>query len=135
MLVAGGTMSQTEWSPERIRALRKTAGLSQAEMARHLEVAPHTLVRWENGKSRPTGLYASALERFAVVHAPSHGEMGRMACFASHLPHVVGDHRHGCSVLWDEAPSCSCYVEEGLFVAACTNAGRLAVHCPQCAVT
>ncbi len=128
-------MSQTEWPPELIRALRKTAGLSQAEMASQLEVAPHTLVRWENGRSRPTGLYASALERFAVVRALSHGEVGRMACFASHLPHVVGDHRHGCSVPWDEAPSCSYYVEESLFVAACTNAGRLAVRCPQCAVT
>jgi DNA-binding XRE family transcriptional regulator len=52
------------WTPERVKALRKRAGLTQEAMAHLLCVAPRTLVRWEGGKRAPTGLYVKVLDSF-----------------------------------------------------------------------
>ena len=40
--------------PRRLRMARSGANLSRAEVARHLEVAEHTISNWENGKTQIT---------------------------------------------------------------------------------
>lgn len=43
------------YSPTRIVALRKRAGLSQRAMALMLGVSPRTVEAWESGKNQPSG--------------------------------------------------------------------------------
>ncbi len=47
--------------PERIKALRKRLGRTQAECAAALGVARNTVARWEMGASQPRGLSLKAL--------------------------------------------------------------------------
>jgi DNA-binding transcriptional regulator YiaG len=55
-------MAATEWTPARIRKLRKRLGLTQEQFAHKLGVTFVSVNRWENGHSTPTGLSARALE-------------------------------------------------------------------------
>ena len=50
-----------EW----IRALRKSLGLTQTELAEDLETAVSTVARWETGVSRPSPLAAKELLKLA----------------------------------------------------------------------
>ncbi|MEQ1729326.1 MAG: type II TA system antitoxin MqsA family protein [Vicinamibacterales bacterium] len=62
-------------TPEEIRFLRKYLGLSSADFAQHLGVAPETVSRWEQGRT-PMGTTADrllrllALTREPVSHYP-----------------------------------------------------------------
>jgi transcriptional regulator with XRE-family HTH domain len=47
---------------DRLRAFRREHGLSQAALAKLLEIDPGTLSRWERGRRVPTGRYARAVE-------------------------------------------------------------------------
>jgi transcriptional regulator with XRE-family HTH domain len=47
------TQSTNEMSPEEIRSLRQRGGLSQADLARIVEVDRSAVSRWESGDSQP----------------------------------------------------------------------------------
>src|SRR5437870_3935531 len=53
--------------PERAKAIRIAAGVSQAAVARSLGVHPQTLIKWEHGERHPRGdrlrAYAELLDR------------------------------------------------------------------------
>ncbi len=49
-------------TPGRIKALRKRLGLSQADFAVTLGVAPNTVALWEQGRRRPDGAAAKLLQ-------------------------------------------------------------------------
>jgi transcriptional regulator with XRE-family HTH domain len=44
-----------------IAFIRQTFGLDQRDLARAMNVAPYTVVRWESGWNEPTGLQAEVL--------------------------------------------------------------------------
>ncbi|KXT67240.1 helix-turn-helix domain-containing protein [Streptococcus gallolyticus] len=48
--------------PERLKALRKEAKLTQKQMAEALNIKQPTYAQWENGRTKPKG---ETLERFA----------------------------------------------------------------------
>lgn len=50
-------------SPEEIKKLRETLGLSVRAFAKRAGVAHTTVVRWENGTNSPKGLQRERLER------------------------------------------------------------------------
>lgn len=52
-------------SPEEIKKLRETLGLSVRAFAKGAGVAHTTVVRWENGTNSPKGLQRERLERLA----------------------------------------------------------------------
>lgn len=43
-------------SPDDIRALRKRLRLTQEKLARRLDISYQTVVRWEQGRSRPSAM-------------------------------------------------------------------------------
>jgi transcriptional regulator with XRE-family HTH domain len=49
-------------NPERIRDIRKRAGLTQTQFASLLGVQQHTIARWENGKREPARMKVAVLE-------------------------------------------------------------------------
>jgi transcriptional regulator with XRE-family HTH domain len=54
----------TEWAEE-IRKLRQKLGISQGELARHLDCSAMTVSRWENGQLAPTARYYIELGKLA----------------------------------------------------------------------
>lgn len=54
---------------ERIRQLRESYGLSQAELARKLDVTRSSINAWESGLSTPTTQYIVALAKLFHVSA------------------------------------------------------------------
>jgi DNA-binding transcriptional regulator YiaG len=52
-----------DWPPERIKSIRKTLNMTQKAFA--LEVGVHvvTVIRWEGGGFKPSGLALQHLER------------------------------------------------------------------------
>ena len=54
---------------ERIRGLREKNGISQAELARRLDVTRSSVNAWESGLSAPTTQYVVALTRVFHVSA------------------------------------------------------------------
>ena len=68
MAVAHGTATDLA---KRVRDARSRLGLTQAEFAARLSVAPLTVHRWESGESRPRRL---ALERMETVEAALQGQ-------------------------------------------------------------
>lgn len=50
------------WTPEGIKALRTSLGLTQRQFAERLGVHPMAVHYWETGKRSPTGLYLKALD-------------------------------------------------------------------------
>lgn len=55
-------MAEEPLTPERIRALRRQLGLTQAEFAHRLGVSMQAVSFWERGTRTPTGLYARAIQ-------------------------------------------------------------------------
>ena len=53
-------------SPEEVAALREREGVSQAVMARHLNVAVKLVGEWERGEKRPSG---PSLKLLALIKA------------------------------------------------------------------
>jgi DNA-binding XRE family transcriptional regulator len=56
---------KSNWSPERVLALRQALGFSQEQLARELHVTAITIHRWESGKTDPSRLawqFLAALE-------------------------------------------------------------------------
>lgn len=51
-------------TPADIKKLREDMGLTQERLARELDISFSTVNRWENGKSRPKGVFLRALEQF-----------------------------------------------------------------------
>lgn len=47
---------------ERLKSLRKEAGLTQKDVAEHLGIKQPTYAQWENGRTKPKG---ETLEKFA----------------------------------------------------------------------
>lgn len=50
-------------SPPMRRSIRRAAGVSLAELAQELDVAPVTVLRWERGSSEPRRGHAIAYRR------------------------------------------------------------------------
>jgi DNA-binding transcriptional regulator YiaG len=65
-----GDGSTGEWTPERVAALRRRLGLSQAGLARLLGVRQQTVSDWETGLHRPRGASARLLWLVAEERAP-----------------------------------------------------------------
>ncbi len=53
------------WDAQRVRALRRHLGLSQAQMAQDLGVRQQTVSEWETGRHRPRGAAARLLSLVA----------------------------------------------------------------------
>ncbi|GCE46283.1 DNA (cytosine-5)-methyltransferase 1 [Thermosporothrix hazakensis] len=51
---------------EEIRALRQERGQTQAKFAEELGVSPRTVMRWENGESRPRSYALQKLARLRM---------------------------------------------------------------------
>ncbi len=51
-------------TPEDIKRLRQTAGLSQEEFARELGISFATVNRWENNRAAPSRLARKSLDQF-----------------------------------------------------------------------
>jgi DNA-binding transcriptional regulator YiaG len=58
------------WNAERVRALRKRLGLSQAEMARWLGVRQATVSEWETGRYEPRSTRLRMLELLEQGEVP-----------------------------------------------------------------
>jgi len=54
---------------DEVKELRTSLKLSQASFARALNIAVFTVGRWENGRSKPTGLQAEVLRGLRSVVA------------------------------------------------------------------
>ena len=59
-------MEKDNWPAERIKALRKSLGLSQDELARRLKVTVKTIRRYEKSESQPTLPMRRKLRRQAL---------------------------------------------------------------------
>src|SRR5437773_2200125 len=59
---SGITPAPLTWD-ERVRALRAWLGLTQVELAEAMNVSFATVNRWENGKTSPSPLAMSLIER------------------------------------------------------------------------
>jgi transcriptional regulator with XRE-family HTH domain len=55
------TMSEQSYLSEAIRAARRRAGLSQAELAELLGVRQSSVSQWERGSTRPSSVHLLAL--------------------------------------------------------------------------
>lgn len=62
------------WNGERVRALRQHLGLTQAELARELNVRQQTVSEWETGQYRPRGASERLLSWVAERAAFRYGE-------------------------------------------------------------
>lgn len=51
-------------TPSKIRAWRKAHGWSQVEAGKKMGVSWMSILRWENGSQKPTGIYLSVLRTF-----------------------------------------------------------------------
>jgi len=58
---ADESVEQSRFSPWLIERLRKKLGVNQAQLARLVGVSPHTVSKWEGGKSRPRGKIRATL--------------------------------------------------------------------------
>jgi len=65
---AGPEMSDVSdvWPPERIKTLRKTLGMTQKDFAKKIGVHVVTVIRWEGGGFKPSGLALHNLEQLAT---------------------------------------------------------------------
>ncbi|WP_192498149.1 helix-turn-helix domain-containing protein [Tepidiforma bonchosmolovskayae] len=61
----GSTGGGSGWTPERVTALRRRLGLTQAEFARRLGVRQQTVSEWETGLHRPRGASTTLLRMLA----------------------------------------------------------------------
>jgi ribosome-binding protein aMBF1 (putative translation factor) len=52
---------------QKIREARKGKGLTQIQLAEKMHCAEQTIVRWEGGESKPTGLYKKHLEKLLGI--------------------------------------------------------------------
>ena len=55
---------------DRLRAARRTLGLSQERLAAMLDVDESTVTRWEHGCRQPSGQHMEQVEAFLVSHLP-----------------------------------------------------------------
>jgi transcriptional regulator with XRE-family HTH domain len=55
--------ARVEWTRAEIRRRRELKGLSQAELARRLNLSRRAITNWETGSSEPRGANLRALER------------------------------------------------------------------------
>ena len=58
---ADQAVEQSRFSPGLVKKLRKKLGVNQAQLARLAGVSPHTVSKWESGKSRPRGKIRATL--------------------------------------------------------------------------
>ena len=52
----------SDWTPDRVRALRAKLGVTQHQLADRLGCHRNAIALWETGKRTPTGLYAQSLQ-------------------------------------------------------------------------
>ncbi len=57
-----GYRNMSEWNSEKIKKLRKSLGLSQAEFAHRLGCRQQTVSEWEKGMYLPANAYGRLLE-------------------------------------------------------------------------
>ncbi len=62
------------WDAQRVRALRRHLGLSQAQLAQELGVRQQTVSEWETGRYRPRGAAARLLSLVAERAGFRYGE-------------------------------------------------------------
>lgn len=53
------------WPPERIKSLRKNLGMTQKDFAKRVGVHVVTVIRWEGGGFKPSGLALQNLEQLS----------------------------------------------------------------------
>ena len=83
-------------SPERVKILRNSLGLTQTELAERLGVTYVTISRWENGQARPnrlaikalTSLVASSSRGTAEIRVPE-----KIATYTSQSQSLLTDFR------------------------------------------
>lgn len=59
------------WPPERIKDLRKALALTQKEFAKRIGVHVVTVIRWEGGGFKPSGLALHNLEQLESITSRS----------------------------------------------------------------
>lgn len=52
----------TDWTPDRVRALRARLGYTQHQLADRIGCHRQAIANWETGQRTPTGLYAQSLQ-------------------------------------------------------------------------
>ncbi len=62
-------LNSTYMIPDRLRTLRESAGLSQAELSRCLHVSRNSIIAWETGTATPTSQYIVAMCKLFHVSA------------------------------------------------------------------
>ncbi len=50
-----------------VQELRERLGLTQAQFAEALDVSPSTIIRWEQGQSKPTQIARARMDEMARV--------------------------------------------------------------------
>jgi transcriptional regulator with XRE-family HTH domain len=80
-------------SPEWIKRLRSTYGLTQSELASRLGVTLVTISRWENGQARPNKIALKALTALAITNQSESSESSiaepRAPYSAATIPRLV----------------------------------------------
>lgn len=54
-----------EWTPDRIRAVRKALGQTQEQFAVHFRLHPEAIRTWEQGRGNPSGPATVILDQLA----------------------------------------------------------------------
>jgi|FLYL01.1.fsa_nt_gi transcriptional regulator with XRE-family HTH domain len=87
-------MEKIDISPEQIKELRKSLGMSQQEFAQTLGVGVATVSRWETGEAKPTGTAAVVIGAVAAgTAAPllsSFGALGSASLAAGTVGVTLG---------------------------------------------
>lgn len=76
---------------ERIRFLRETAGYSQSQLAKKLDVTRSSVNAWEMGLSTPTIQYVVAMSK--LFHVSTDYLLGVEAALSIHLDNYSTDER------------------------------------------
>ncbi len=58
--------TKDQWTPKRLKALRKRLGLSQAKAAARISVARRTWINWENNQRVPSAQASALLDLLAA---------------------------------------------------------------------
>ena len=72
-----GRLVTPEWTfGDRVRRIRRTAGLSQAEFARRIGVGDRSLSQWESDRNRPGDIVRVAVAIYREFQVPPEWTLG-----------------------------------------------------------
>lgn len=69
-MTTGSARQRDEWPPDRVRDLRKRAGMTQAQLAHAIGVTPASVSQWETGANE-----IGAVNRFKLARALIDGDV------------------------------------------------------------